>query len=326
MLSIPHFCQSLTTPISNPDAVAKIVTALAVKVSPRDLKSKDQRPLLTLIMQQWLPLSTATFQAIVDIIPPPDIAQSQRLPFMIHPEQAASSPTPLQPVNHLEEGLYRCDRSENAEVVGYVSKMFAVARGDLPEFRKRDMTAEEMRQRGKEERERRAALAVAASTTGPEPSAMMPAIEDGTQQDPTAEISKSLEELQVDSEASNGIGEDMAESSEVLLAFSRIFSGRIRRGATMLALLPKFDPQLPSTHKYNAKFVKRVQVKDLYMMMGRELVTVEEVSAGQVCAIGGLEGNVHRNATLWAPRTEGLKEGQEAGKLVNLAGVAMQVS
>ena len=53
---------------SNPDAVTKIVNALNIRVSPRDLKSKDTRNLLTLVMQQWLPLSTATFQAVVDVI------------------------------------------------------------------------------------------------------------------------------------------------------------------------------------------------------------------------------------------------------------------
>jgi hypothetical protein len=38
---------------SDPDSVTKIVNALSLKISPRDLKSKDTRHLLTLIMQQW---------------------------------------------------------------------------------------------------------------------------------------------------------------------------------------------------------------------------------------------------------------------------------
>jgi ribosome assembly protein 1 len=50
------------------------------------------------------------------------------------------------------------------------------------------------------------------------------------------------------------------------------------------------------------------------MMMGRELVAVEEVPAGHVCAIAGLDGVVFRNATLCA------------GELINLAGVDMQAA
>ncbi|ORX36874.1 translation elongation factor 2 [Kockovaella imperatae] len=316
----------------NPDAVTKIVSALNVRVSPRDVKSKDTRNLLTLIMQQWLPLSTATFQAVVDIIPPPDVAQTQRMPFMLLPELAVASSTPLQPQNTLEEGLYSCVRDVEAQVVGYVSKMFAVARGDLPEFRKREMTAEEMRQRGKEEREKRAAAAAVSSAAGSVPQAHSNGISidgieglTGSLQDlsvgPPSELQKSDSDRAQDIEIN-----DQAESSEVLLAFSRIFSGTIRRNTKLLATLPKYSPDLPPDHPRNIKFVKTVHVKEVYMMMGRELVAVGQVQAGQVCAIAGMEGIVHRNATLWAPSSLGLQEDTQPEKLVNLAGVITQAS
>lgn len=291
---------------SNPDAVTKIVNALSIRVSPRDVKSKDTRNLLNIIMQQWLPLSTATFQAIVDIIPPPDVAQSQRIPYMLHPDKLRDATVRVAATNHVEEGLYGCKQGDDAQVVVYVSKMFAISRGELPEHRPKELTAEEMRQRGREERERRAALALQASS--------------GVEMDGIEGLTKNLEQLEV--EAPKPVE---PESSEVLLAFSRIFSGVVRRGVNLIATLPKYDPELGASHAKNAKYITRVTAKDLYMMMGRDLVAVEEVPAGHVCAIGGLEGLVHRNATLWAATATGV-EGEVAGALVNLAGINMQQS
>nr|XP_018263281.1 ribosome assembly protein 1 [Kwoniella dejecticola CBS 10117]OBR85439.1 ribosome assembly protein 1 [Kwoniella dejecticola CBS 10117] len=278
----------------DPDATQKIVTALGVRVTPRDIRSKDTRNLLNIIMQQWLPLSTATFQAVIDVIPSPSDAQAIRLPFMLHPEKAAASNTSLLATNDLEKGLYGCDQSDSANVVAYVSKMFAVQRGDLPEFKPKEMTAEEMRQRGKEERERRAAILAARQEIA------KPSNDDKGVETPLIPID---------------------ESSEILLGFSRIFSGVLRRNTPLIVTLPKFDNDLGVTHPRNAKYVARVEVKDLYMMMGRELVSVEEVPAGHVCAIGGLERVVPRSATLWAPTADGIKEITEDAGLVNLAGV-----
>jgi len=297
---------------SNPDAVTRIVNALSIRVPPRDLKSKDTRNLLTLIMQQWLPLSTATFQAVVDVIPSPSAAQAIRLPFMLHPEQAASSQIPLEPNNNLERGLYGCDQSDGAPVVAYVSKMFAVSRGDLPEFRRKELTAEEMRQRGREERERRAIDG--------------PAKQDGVPMDGVEGLTTFLESTGIHPKT-NGDGDaSTGETSEVLLGFSRIFSGVLRRDTQVTVTLPKYLAELGVCHPRNAKHVVQVKVRDLYMMMGRDLVAVDEVPAGHVCAIGGLEGIVPRNATLWAPTAAGVIEGAEQGELVNLAGISMQVN
>ena len=261
-------------------------------------------------MQQWLPLSTTTFQAIVDVIPSPSAAQAVRLPFMLHPERAAASSTPLKGTNDLERGLYTCDQNEGANVVAYVSKMFAVARGDLPEFRRKEMTAEEMRQRGREERERRAAVADASAG------------HNGVQMDGIEGLRETVEAIKL-AEPTNGA----AGSSEVLLGFSRIFSGVLKRDTMMMAILPKYDPELGLSHPRNARHIVRAEVRDLYMMMGRDLVAVDEVPAGHVCAIGGVDGFVPRNATLWAPTATGLgTDTENLGGLVNLAGISLQAS
>ncbi|OCF36934.1 ribosome assembly protein 1 [Kwoniella heveanensis BCC8398] len=307
----------------DPDATQKIVNALGVRVTPRDIRSKDTRNLLTLIMQQWLPLSTATFQAVVDVIPSPSDAQAIRLPFMLHHEKAAASNTALAPNNDLEKGLYGCDQSEGANVVAYVSKMFAVQRSELPEFKPKEMTAEEMRQRGKEERERRAALLVSRQNGDGDESVFTA----GTPlPDETESIAKPLESLKLDEPAPDVPLSPVDESLEVLLGFSRIFSGVLRRNTSVIATLPKYESDLGPMHPRNAKHVMKVQVGDLYMMMGRELVSVEEVPAGHVCAIGGLERAVPRSATLWASNAQGVQEVSDDAELINLAGVSMQAA
>ncbi|RSH81559.1 Cytoplasmic GTPase/eEF2-like protein (ribosomal bioproteinsis) [Saitozyma podzolica] len=318
----------------NPDAVQKIVTAQSIKISPRDLKSKDTRNLLTLIMQQWLPLSTTTFQAVIDVIPSPTDAQALRLAHMLHPEEARASSTPLQPANDLEKALFSCDQAEGVQVTAYVSKMFAVKRGDLPQYRPKELSAEEMRQRGREERERRAAALAASQAT---PDGASPSATETNSGKPltTDDLSKPLESLTLDANVGAHGAETTAvdsepssepESSEILLGFSRIFSGVLKRDTPLLATLPKFDPDLAPTHARNTKYVTRVTARDLYMMMGRELVAVEEVPAGHVCAIGGLEGKVFRNATLWAPDAAGIKSEEIPKTMINLAGVSMQAA
>ena len=295
---------------SNPDAVTRITNALNIRVPPRDLKSKDTRSLLTLVMQQWLPLSTATFQAVVDVIPSPSAAQAIRLPFMLHAERAAASSTSLEPINDLERGLYGCDQSEKSSVVAYVSKMFAVSRGELPDFRRKELTAEEMRRRGREERERRGIEASERQNDVP-----MNGIEG---------LSTNLESVNLEAPP-NGTSPSIGETSQVLLGFSRVFSGVVKRDTPLIATLPKYAPELGVSHLRNANHVVRARARDLYMMMGRDLVAVDQVPAGHVCAIGGLEGVVPRNATLWAPSAVGVGEGEAEGELVNLAGVSMQV-
>ncbi|EIW70862.1 hypothetical protein TREMEDRAFT_68249 [Tremella mesenterica DSM 1558] len=311
----------------NPDAVQKIVTALSVKISPRDLKSKDTRNLLNIVMQQWLPLSTATFQAIVEVIPAPPEAQAIRVPFMLHPAKAVASATPLPPTNDTERALYSCDQSEASEVVTYVSKMFAVRREDLPEYKPRELTADEMRRRGREEREKRAAvLANQIETADTLPGIPLP--DNHVEAVPEAdEVLKPLQDLNIGIPSGSVTnGETIDPSSEVLLGFSRVFSGTIRRNTAFLATLPKYDPTLPPSHPRNIPHVGKIQVTDLYIMMGRDLVAVDIVPAGHVCAIGGLEGKIPRNATLWAPSAKGLVTVEEVGqqKLINLAGVILQ--
>ncbi|KAG8836477.1 Cytoplasmic GTPase/eEF2-like protein (ribosomal biogenesis) [Serendipita sp. 400] len=263
----------------NPEKVNKIVTALNLRILPRDLNSKNHRHLLNLIFSQWLPLATCTIQAIIDVVPPPNIAQRTRLPKIVYPQLSEET---QEPKDKMEAGLWACSADEDSYVVAYISKMFAVQRKEMPESKK-------LKGRRNEESAE-------------------------AQQNPENET-------------------PLGDEDEILLGFSRLYSGRLRSGSWIAAVLPKYDQRKPPSHPRNAKYIATVQVKALYTMMGRELVPVEEVTAGNVFAIAGFEGFVGRSATLCSPSVQGFAEAQslqEISKisdcLINLGSVNLQVS
>lgn len=295
----------------DPEKVTKIVTTLGLKIPPRDLKSKDTRHLLSLIFSQWLSLSTAVIQTIVDVVPPPSIAQRTRIPKMIYPD--IYEPT-VEPKNELEESLYACDDSGSAGVVALVSKMFAVPETELPHNKKQPATADELRARAKAAREARQAAAEA-SVNGTTEALATVAIEESSQTKTDTNDAK-------ESSAPK-------ETQECLLGFARIYSGTITEGSTIYCILPKYNQALGPSHPHNAGNFVSATVENLYVMMGRELVQVPKVTAGNVFAIKGLEGKVWRNATLCAPSSQGVaQEADPEGlkeSLLNLGGVLRAV-
>lgn len=259
---------------------------------------------------------------------------------MLHPDLTYFMQSDVKPRNKLEEDLFEANASADAVRVAYVSKMFAVKKNDLPEMKRRPITAEEMRQRGRESRERanqvQAALAATGASidAGPDATPIQEAATGNGNQpgaDGTAEASASQESPAdgVNGEAAKDEDEN-SENDEEVIGFSRLYSGTLRTGQSVFAVLPKYNTGLPPSHPFNSKYIRVVKLDALYMIMGRDLVAVNEVPAGNVFGIRGLEGQVLRNATLCAPPA-GAEDapvtlaGADVAKdsLVNLAGVNM---
>ncbi|KAJ7075890.1 P-loop containing nucleoside triphosphate hydrolase protein [Mycena belliarum] len=261
----------------NTEKVTKIVGALNLKIPLRDLKSKDTRHLLSLIFSQWLSLSTCVIQTVIDIVPAPSIAQANRIPKMLYPDLYEVT---VEPKNKLERDLFASKFGPDACVTAYVSKMFSVSEKDLPENKKRPMTADEMRARAREAKEAREA---ADKEETPVP---------GSNSSP-----KAIPETQT---------VEQGGDAEVNLGFARLYSGTIATGTSVYAVLPKYNGALGPTHPKNTKYIVTSIVEGLYVMMGRELVAVDSVRAGNIFAIKGLEAKVWRSATLCAPNATGI--------------------
>ncbi|GAA5901984.1 GTPase RIA1 [Sporobolomyces salmoneus] len=296
---------------NNPVKVDKIVASLGTKVRPQDLRAKDTRNLLLTIFSQWLPLAPSAFRAIVDKIPAPAEAQSFRIPRMLHPELGHLDDD-VEPQSKLERDLYSGNLDDDALQVAYVSKMFAVKVEDLPENQRKALTAEDLRARAKAVKEAREKREREGGTKD----------SDGISRDSLVNV----DGAQVEEEVQEEEEEKAAEKQEALIGFARLYSGMISLGQSLYAVLPKYNAELPPSHPSNVKHLATIKVEQLYMMMGRELLAVKEVQAGNLFAIGGLEGIVLRNATLCGiGKGKDTKEGKERDEdrecLVNLAGV-----
>jgi ribosome assembly protein 1 len=218
------------------------------------------------------------------------------------------------PKNKLEEDLWSCSVEKDAYIVAYVSKMFAMPRSRLPPPLKGADVPAVVANTGLSSISSEGHLASTPVT------AVAPS-------DPTVNTPESGADVKFNEEKTS----DLANDDEALIGFARLYSGTLTVGQTLFCLLPKYSPTFPPTHPRNAAHITPVTISALYEMMGRDLVSVQEVKAGNVFAVGGLEGTVWRNATLCGLGGNG---NDDTGKgvststedcLVNLAGVNNQV-
>ncbi|RKP40315.1 hypothetical protein BJ085DRAFT_18730 [Dimargaris cristalligena] len=261
--------------IIHPDQarIEKIVQALKLKFLPRDLRTKDSQALIMNLMSQWLPLSTAVFLAVIEKLPSPRQAQQVRIPKLLYPFDDDVA----EPKNDLERAMFECDTSESAPITIYVSKMFSVPVSQLPENQRRQLSADELRARGRVERIRR--QADEANTTG---------LTGDGQPIPMEQLAETTREPQAETNSS--------ENDQALIGFCRIYSGTVREGQEMYALSPKYDHTLPVA--VQSQYVHRVTVGKLYLLMGRDLLPVPQVMAGNVFAMAGLGDQVLKSATI----------------------------
>jgi len=77
------------------------------------------------------------------------------------------------------------------------------------------------------------------------------------------------------------------------LAFARIYSGTVRKGDKLYVLNSQHDPS-----DYDASNIEEVELTELYLMMGQGMFKVDEVPAGNLLAIGGLDRAILKSATL----------------------------
>lgn len=86
----------------------------------------------------------------------------------------------------------------------------------------------------------------------------------------------------------------------VFLAFARVYSGTIKRGAEVFVLQPRYDPREANLDDKTIlpAHVSRCTIEELYILMGRGVVSVDEVLAGCVLGIAGLEQAILKSATV----------------------------
>ncbi|GIY80668.1 elongation factor-like GTPase 1 [Caerostris darwini] len=268
--------------------VDKIIKSLNLNIPARDINHKDPKVKLQAIFRQWLPLSDSVLEMVCNFVPSPlelseekveSLMCSSSLKFDILPEETRK----------LKSDFLKCSPSKDAPVIVCISKMFPTERKMLPEYRQRPLTAEEIAERREKARQKHAEKIIEQSAE--------------SQPSVSSEISNLVPE-----EPSNL--ENNTDENTAFIAFARIYSSTIYKGQKLYVLGPKHDPakalkmDIPlsediTVHDLNPEqHITLATVKNLYLLMGKELIELDEVPAGNVIGIGGLQDHVLKSATL----------------------------
>lgn len=237
------------------------------------------------IFASWLPLSTALLVSVIESLPSPPVAQKERLPELLEDSPGASHID-----TNVKEAMINFQTSKSDPVVAYVSKMVSVPESELPANKRRgQLSPEEARELARKKRAELARAQQAADSNG------------------TNDLTAAIEDVDLDSIVPQQ--DEKPVDPEHLIGFARMYSGNLSVGDELYVLPPKFSP----AHAHAAPEPQKVTVTALYMMMGRNLESLNSVPAGVVFGIGGLEGHILKSGTLCS----------QLDGAVNLAGVSM---
>lgn len=268
------------------EKLEKIVQKLGANVSARDLRSKDHKACLNVIMSQWIPLSHAVLGAVIEYLPSPPEAQRERMNMIL--DECLGSEHPESMIEEdFREAINACDLAmPDDHTLAYVSKMLSVPDSELPKEVTVPVSAAELEERQQRVREQAKKASDAAR-----------ALADLRVEDDIYLETKPDQfqwEFEVDEDE-----DDKPLEKETLVAFTRVFSGELSRGQRVCVVGPKYDPSLPRDHPTNIEQLSEdIEIEDLLLIMGREFVRVDTVPAGNIVGVVGLGDIILKNATI----------------------------
>lgn len=262
------------------EKLPSIAEKLGVKLSPRDLRIGDPKVQLKTLFEQWLPVDTTILEMVATHIPPPNTITEERAVQLLCPTNLDFNSFPEATKNLKNEFIDCNSKSEN--VIAFISKMTPVNKLHLPKNKPKRLTEEELKERREVAKQRILERKLAAE-----------------QGDTLKQISKGVEELSVnDQDVASNTDQVEEEPDHVFIAFARVFSGTLKVGQKLYALSPKHDPRKEDLNASTSPHISEVEITSLYIFMGGELESLEEVPAGNIVGIGGLENHVVKSATL----------------------------
>ncbi|PGH03246.1 hypothetical protein AJ79_07441 [Helicocarpus griseus UAMH5409] len=275
----------------DPSLLEKITKSLGIAIPAHVLRSRDPRNLLTTVFSSWLPLSTAVLVSVIEYLPSPPAAQATRILDMIKDSPGSDAISPA-----VRDAMVEFKTGKDDPIVAYVSKMVSIPESELPQNTRRTggvLSAEEAREMARRKREEIAKLQ--AQSNG------------GQESDSFARVTDAFGNASMEDTDANGAEEK--HDPEHLIGFARLYSGTLSIGDSVYVIPPKFSPSQP----HASPTPQKVEVKALYLLMGRNLESLQTVPAGVVFGIAGIEGHILKTGTLCS-QLEGA---------VNLAGVTL---
>jgi ribosome assembly protein 1 len=272
----------------DPVLLEKITKSLSINIPPHILRARDPKALMSTVFSQWLPLSTALLVSVIEYIPAPSVSQRERMPHILDESPGADQIDPK-----IRKAITNFDKSKDAPVMAFVSKMVAIPESELPENRKK--VAAISSDDAKEARERAKQRRLLAEKKEPA--------------DTDTVLSEAMKETSLTETNGTGAKPEEVEDTEHLIGFARLYSGSVSVGDELYVLPPKYSPADSNTSSKPQK----ITIKSLYLWMGRSIELLTTVPAGVVFGIGGLEGHILKSGTLCSQLEGG----------ANLAGVSM---
>ncbi|XP_017772393.1 PREDICTED: elongation factor-like GTPase 1 [Nicrophorus vespilloides] len=255
-----------------------IVTKLNIKKETSEMKHTDSKIQVKAILQAWKPLAMTIFQQVNEFIPPPTKVDPQRFNYLINSTQYFGNTEMISYTEKMIDNFKRCAEPEIPTVV-YVSKMFAASKRMLNQEKAINIVTGK-RDRNEIINEMK--------------------LDEMAEKEEEKEDSKNEEDLSEDEE-----NYDKTNDSTHLygvLALARVFSGVLRTGQEIYILSSKYRPPGKDVdgeeYAEHCEFIQKVKIKQLYVLLGRELTAVASVSAGNICGILGLEKFIARTGTL----------------------------
>ena len=149
--------------------------------------------------------------------------------------------------------------SKSETKIFFISKMISVPKSDLPRNKRGPMTMEEIKQKRQEIEQMKL-------------SQLEPNILSEKSEKPVAEK-----------------GDEEDKSEHVFIAIGRVFSGKLTKGMKIMAMGPKYKPG-------SSDYSEEIQIGQIYLLMGRDLIAVDEANAGSIVGIGGINSNIILNS------------------------------
>ncbi|KAK7604030.1 hypothetical protein V9T40_004303 [Parthenolecanium corni] len=275
------------TIVTHKDKEKTISMAESLNIDVTRLRFGDANTVLRTVFGRWMPLSSTILDSICEKLPPPNNLSDEKIDNLMYSSRYS---TPCAETLALKPWFQKCSTQPEAPIIAFVSKMFPIKRKHLPENRVKPLSLAEIEARREQARQKLAAKVIE---------------EAAAQKSPTT---NSL----IQESAAEAVPTENPDD-DVFIAFARIYSGTICRGSEIYVLGPKHDPQI-ALQKIRAgqldisgktlkdlkadEHITKVTVEHLYLLMGRELEPLDEVPAGNVFGIGGLDEYVLKSATL----------------------------
>lgn len=286
------------------EKLEKIIAKLGASVSPRDLRSKDYKALLNSIMSQWIPLSHALLGAVIEYLPNPQTAQQERMPGVLD-ECLYSAFTDVDKETLVEpqyrDAILNCEVTSTPDdyTLAYVSKMLSIPESELPKELAAELSSEEVLEKQRKAREQAHKVSEAAA-------AALAATHLEKNEGDDIYLETRPDQFQWEFEEDEDEEDDEDIEREILIAFTRVYSGELSKGQRVCVVGPKYDPSLPKNHPTNIEQLREdIEIEDLLLIMGRELVRVDTVPAGNIVGVVGLGDIILKNATIMSEVPEG---------------------